>query len=229
MEDNGSFSFRWGIPVLDEGYTAIPNVILDHYAAAGISRSEFLVILHLARYQYESDASECRPGVATVARQMGYSDRGLQKILAGLETRGLLTRSFREGKTTLYDFSGFSRTVLILSQGVNPSSPVGVNPSSPEEEKIKSSSEEKEAAVVLCSVHDVPMKRYHRNGDTWYAHCLPSGTWCKGAPHDQPGQQFIARGSCGRILQIDQRCLGYKDDPQSAMCRRCELLYEETT
>jgi DNA-binding MarR family transcriptional regulator len=154
------FSFRWGIPLLDGGHTDIPNFMLDNYAQAGVSRSEFLTIIHLARYQYESRDAECRPSVATVAEQMGYSVRGLQKVLAGLEKRGLLARRPRAGRTTIYDFTGFSRAVLEVStegvnpssgvnwgSGVNPSSGVGVNPSSPEEEKTRRKEEEKERPV----------------------------------------------------------------------------------
>lgn len=139
-----TFSFRWGILLLDGGYTDVPNFMLDNYAQAGVSRPEFLTIVHLARYQFESRASECRPSVATVAQQMGYSARGLQKILAGLVERGLLARRPRRGKTTVYDFSGFSRAVLKLS--------TGVNPSSPEEEKVrrKEEEEEKNGATAPC-------------------------------------------------------------------------------
>jgi hypothetical protein len=117
------FSFRWGIPLLDASHTAIPNFILDHYIEAGVARHEFLVIVHLARYQFEQAGSECRPALATVADQMGYTVRGLRKILAGLEKRGLLERHYRPGMTTVYDFSGFSKAVLAMAQGGEPQFP----------------------------------------------------------------------------------------------------------
>jgi hypothetical protein len=107
-----AFSFRWGIPLLDQGYTDIPNFFFDHYTAAGVTRMEFLTILHLARYQFEREGSECRPSVGTVAAQMGVTGRRLQQILAGLEARALLARHYRLGDTTVYDFSGFSRAIL---------------------------------------------------------------------------------------------------------------------
>ena len=201
-----TFSFRWGIPILDSGYTTIPNFIIDNYAAAGVSRVEFLTIVHLARYQFESASAECRPSVATVARAMGYSRRGLRKILAGLEERALLTRQYRPGYTTLYDFSGFSRAVLELSTGPEPQFlpnelreerqplPGGEpqfrgdgNPSSAEEEKKEEKQqEEKEAAglPVFCSIHNEPMERREKDGQSWYSHKLPDGTWCKGTPGD---------------------------------------------
>jgi len=150
-----TFSFRWGIHLLDGGSTQIPNFILDNYTAAGASRAEFLVIIHLARFQFESERGECRPSVATVAQAMGYSERGLQKVLAkmtmpvkknGVQVRpALLVKRYRPGRSTVYDFTPFSKRVLEVafinseggvnySSGVNPSSGVGVNPSSPEEE-----------------------------------------------------------------------------------------------
>lgn len=157
------FSFRWGIPLLDKGDTRVPNFFFDRYTEAGVTRTQFLTILHLARYQYESPNSQCRPSVPTVAKQMGYSVRGLQKILTRMEDAGLLRRRFRQGRATVYDFTGFSYAVLkaelyarstppeaveeqlhfMLKLGGEPQfTPSGepqftpvVNPSSPEEEK----------------------------------------------------------------------------------------------
>lgn len=144
MVNDDLFSFRWGIALLDNGDTRIPNFFFDHYTEAGISRSEFLTILHLARYQFERPDSECRPSIGTVARQMGYTARGLQKVLAGLEKRGLLRREFRPGQTTIYDFSELSRAILVKEMGggepqftptPEPQFTPGVNPSSPKEEQ----------------------------------------------------------------------------------------------
>jgi hypothetical protein len=225
------FSFRWGIPFLDGGRTDIPNFMLDTYTQAGVSRSEFLAIVHLTRYQYESRDAECRPGVATVAEQMGYSVRGLQKILAGLEKRKLLVRLFRPGETTLYDFSGFSRTVLELSKGMDSGS--GVNSSSPKEERTRSKAKEEKAAAglssaVFCSIHNVPMELRQKDSDKWYSHRLPDGGWCKGAPGDAnagqtTGNGVTVRAVCGRILPVGARCPGKDED----CCDECDLLIEE--
>lgn len=43
------------------------------------------------------------------------------------------------------------------------------------------------AASVICSIHNVPMKLRIKDGDQWYSHRLPDGSWCKGNPGDQPG------------------------------------------
>ena len=154
MATNENFSFRWGIPILDAGDTRIPNWMFDHYIEAGVVRSEFLAILHLSRYQFERQGSECRPSIPTVARQMGYSRRGLQKLLAGLEKKdfegtSFLVKHLEPGRATTYDFSGFSRAVLavyLLHQqrgepqfagGGEPQFAGGANPSSPKEQHIR--------------------------------------------------------------------------------------------
>jgi hypothetical protein len=40
--------------------------------------------------------------------------------------------------------------------------------------------------TVLCSLHNEPMKLRTKDGDFWYSHRLQDGSWCKGAPGDQP-------------------------------------------
>lgn len=150
-----TFSYRWGIKLLDDHFTSVPNVFFRHYAQAGVARHEFLLLLHLASYKYESKNGECRPSLATVAREMGYSgERGLQKTLGDLEERGLLRRHYRQGKTTIYDFSGFSRAVLAAARRTaqdeledtpelqytpppNSSTPPPPNSSAPEEQEEK--------------------------------------------------------------------------------------------
>jgi hypothetical protein len=34
--------------------------------------------------------------------------------------------------------------------------------------------------VVMCSIHGVPLKRWSKNGRSWYSHKLPDGRWCRG-------------------------------------------------
>jgi len=139
--DDAHFSFRWGIHLLDGGYTDIPNFFFDHYAKTGVSRMEFLTILHLARYRFERPDSECRPSIPTVAQQMSYSVRGLRKVLAGLEERTLLVRHYRPGKATIYDFSGFSQAVLATAQAVDNSNGETPEPQFTPESQFRGTSE----------------------------------------------------------------------------------------
>jgi DNA-binding MarR family transcriptional regulator len=101
---------------MDSGFTDVPNIFFDHYHELGIKPQEFMLILHLARYQWERPDSRCYPSLATVAKQMGWTPRYVRRLLAGLEERGLLKRELRPGKTSLYDFSAASRAILEIAK-----------------------------------------------------------------------------------------------------------------
>jgi len=56
--------------------------------------------------------------------------------------------------------------------------------------KTTAESRETETAAgrsqAWCSIHQKPMKLRSKGGEQWYSHQLSNGTWCKGAPGDQP-------------------------------------------
>jgi hypothetical protein len=106
------FSFRWGVQILDEGWTDIPNIFLRNYSKAGVTRFEFLLIVHLASYRFDKEGSESHPSLTTLSEQTGWTTQRIWQIVVGLEKKGMLTRTQRPGKTTIYDFTGFSEAVL---------------------------------------------------------------------------------------------------------------------
>jgi len=110
-----TFSFRWGIDILDEGFTSFPNHFWKVYSQV-LDRQEWLFVCHLATYKYDSPEGECRPSLVTIAEQMGYKDiRSVQKIRASLQDKGLLTVVYRTGRTSLYDFSVLAHQLQALS------------------------------------------------------------------------------------------------------------------
>lgn len=109
------FSFRWGIPLLDEGFTQIPNHFFRVYSRL-ISRTEWLFICHLSTYQYESREGECRPSLQTIAREMGYQNvRSAQLLRASLENKKYLTVVYRPGRESLYCFKKLSEALMALT------------------------------------------------------------------------------------------------------------------
>jgi hypothetical protein len=67
---------------------------------------------------------------------------------------------------------------------------------------------------VLCSIHHVPMQARSKDGETWYSHRLPDGSWCKGAPGDgKPKTEPITATCPGCYL------VGYAD----RLCSECGL------
>lgn len=107
------FSFRWGVNVLDEGFTTIPNRFLRAYSKLGVTRTEMLFILHLASYHYESDRGVARPSLITVTAEMGYKDvRNVQTLRSSLEKKHLLAVEPRMGQPSIYSLAPFARAAM---------------------------------------------------------------------------------------------------------------------
>jgi len=112
------FDFRWGVPLLDDppGYAKVYEFMLDHYAEAGVTRAEFLCIVHLARYHYNSERGESRPSLETIAKQMGYGHKNsVWRLVQSLENKGMLAVTRRSGFTSIYDAGPFARHMMILA------------------------------------------------------------------------------------------------------------------
>jgi len=166
---------------------------------------------------------------------MGYEPRSLQRVLAGLEERGLLVRQYRPGQTTLYDFSGFSRAVMAV-MAVGGDSPVipnilgddrtvrgGVTPVSSKEEDNKSMQSKEEVAagsVGYCSIHRVQMAKRSKDGATWFSHRLTDGSWCKGDDGDVGHRESTLKQICGLVIAGNCPGRGWPE------CVDCELLQE---
>lgn len=166
------FSFRWGIPWLDSGYTNVPNIFFDHYVEIGVTREEFLFILHVSRYHFETARGQATPSIRTIATQLGLSRRRVQQIRARLQEKGYLKVTKREGQTNLYDCSGFALPCMEAARGRNPLHPSeeggakptsrggethfapGVKPTSPEEQEVRMKENNNKTPVVVSQLSD---------------------------------------------------------------------------
>jgi len=179
-------SARWGRPGWDEEFTQIPNKAFRYYTEAGLSRTEFLVVLHLASYKYESPGAQCKPAISTVAREMGLSARHVRRVLDELESRELLTKTHRDGDTNLYEFGGFCDAVDALVGGRTLKTPdvddpghgrpgcedVGIRgdgtPVSNEEEKENNSSvKSREEQIWLAALGELQLQITKATFYTW--------------------------------------------------------------
>ena len=116
MEDH-RLDFRWGIPELDSGFTTIPNYVIKHYAALGISPLQFALIVHLASYHYNSARGQASPSIATIAEEMGVTPRYVQVCLRSLEEKGYITIIPRPGKSNVYSVQRLALACLALEKG----------------------------------------------------------------------------------------------------------------
>ncbi len=160
------FSFRWGIPWLDAGFVTVPNFFFRRYVEVGVSREEFLFILHLASYKFESARGRSSPSMPTIAAQMGYSKRQVQRLREALVKKALLIVTERPGRPSVYSFENLSiRLLQVELRGdthvthdthVTPTHDTHVTPPmtpmSPEEQQARTRREEQQQPAVAFSL-----------------------------------------------------------------------------
>ena len=93
---------RYGAAALDDGYTAIPCVVIRHRRSLGITSAEWDYICELWSY-WQSTHGPC-PGVATLAKGLGVDQSTIRRHRASLEQKGLL-RVTTEGAHNRYDLT----------------------------------------------------------------------------------------------------------------------------
>jgi hypothetical protein len=113
-------SAKWSEPVMDHGFTIIPNLLLSQQHALGLSSLGCMLLLHLTTYWWKSDKNPF-PSKATLALRMGVSSRQIQRYVAQLERGGFITRKAepirgKGGRTiSSYDLSGLVEKMKIIA------------------------------------------------------------------------------------------------------------------
>lgn len=195
-------SVRWGIPALDDkGGLYVYGFMLRNYAKAKITRDEFLCILHLAAYHYESAGGESSPALGTVAALMGYAhENSVRNLTASLVEKGMLEIEHRVGETSVYNLHGFATAMLeweaTPTSQCSPTPTLGctptptsqcetpLHPSVPEEEETKKKSkskkkeEESAANAAIPQSPKSPKKKSDSHPNTQpimaaFVECLP--------------------------------------------------------
>lgn len=86
---------KWGDEVMSRGFTLIPNLLLTHQSALGLSSVHCMLLIQLITYWWESGKNPF-PSKATLAQRMGVSERQIQRYLSDLTQAGFIRRQ-REG------------------------------------------------------------------------------------------------------------------------------------
>jgi len=112
------FSFRWGIPILDNlDHVTIYHFLLDHYADLGVTPLEMMFIIHLSQFRYESSKGKAAPALGTIARLMGYKDeQPVRRLKKSLKDKKLLAVKDEPGRPNTYDFTAFAKKAFTLWQ-----------------------------------------------------------------------------------------------------------------
>lgn len=101
---------KWTKPLMDAGWLAFPNIILEKQQALGLTPLDVNIILYLATYWWTAD-NKPRPSKNTIAAAIGVTPRTVQRRIAAMEKAGFIKREERriskEGsKPNLYHFEG---------------------------------------------------------------------------------------------------------------------------
>ena len=115
MTPDSPISVRFGDRILERGFTAIPNLVLDTYSQLGISESEMLFIIHV--WQYWWNEKNPYPSLSAIAQKMGTTRRTTRRHVESLKRKGLLIVRERVGSgigkmTNEYDFSPLIEAVV---------------------------------------------------------------------------------------------------------------------
>ncbi len=116
-EEPGAYRLivRFGAEIMEEGFTSVPNLVLNHYAALGITGAEMLFIIHVWQFWW-SERENPHPSSRVLAERMGVDQRTIRNYTASLETKGFLTTRERiipgEGqRANVYDFAKLLKAV----------------------------------------------------------------------------------------------------------------------
>jgi len=81
-----TLELRFGNAILEAGFTAVPNLFLQHYHHLGLSDSQAMWVIHLLRYKWTANA----PFPRQSSLPMTCSEKTRRRHAAHLRSRGLL-------------------------------------------------------------------------------------------------------------------------------------------
>ena len=101
---------KWGAAVIAEGYTVLPNVILQNQKSLGLTHMDVLVLICLLSHWWDKDDLP-RPAKTSIARTLDVDPRTVQRSIAKMEGQGYIQRKERragvgDNLPNFYDLSG---------------------------------------------------------------------------------------------------------------------------
>ena len=88
---------RWSKVVTDQGFSAIPSVLLKSQRRLGLSNNHVVILMHLIDHWFGKDQT-IHPSMQLIAERMGLSKSYVRSLMAQLENLGFLIRKKRYEK-----------------------------------------------------------------------------------------------------------------------------------
>jgi hypothetical protein len=102
MKPNSELIAKWSELVMEDGFTAIPNLLIDHLVDLQINPLELSVLIAIEKHRFSGDTAW--PSNETIGQITGYSPRHVNRITNELCQRNLLNKIKRPYNSCLYDF-----------------------------------------------------------------------------------------------------------------------------
>lgn len=102
---------KWGVELVEAGWTMIPSTILEHQQALGLDPVDMNILLQLARHWWRAD-NPPHPAIKTIAACIKKSASTVQRRITRLKEAGLIDVEHRFDerhhgqKTSIYRFTG---------------------------------------------------------------------------------------------------------------------------
>ncbi|HEY4374864.1 MAG TPA: helix-turn-helix domain-containing protein [Burkholderiales bacterium] len=94
-KNHGDLAARWGERIFSQGFTAVPNVLLDGMGALDLTPTDLTVLTHLLKFWWTADEMPF-PSKRRLAQDIGCGEKTIQKTIARLEKRGAVKRIMRK-------------------------------------------------------------------------------------------------------------------------------------
>jgi DNA-binding MarR family transcriptional regulator len=102
MKTDSELIAKWSELVMEDGFTAIPNLLIDHLVDLQINPLELSVLIAIEKHRFSGDTAW--PSNETIGQITGYSPRHVNRITNELYQRNLLNKIKRPYNSCLYDF-----------------------------------------------------------------------------------------------------------------------------
>jgi hypothetical protein len=102
MKTNSELTAKWSELVMEDGFTAVPNLLIDHLVDLQINPLELSVIIAIEKHRFSGDTAW--PSNEKIGQITGYSPRHVNRITNELYQRNLLNKIKRPYNSCLYDF-----------------------------------------------------------------------------------------------------------------------------
>lgn len=101
---------KWGGPVLEAGWTGIPNALLKHAGALDLDPAETLTLIYLMRFWWKPGDLPY-PSISKTCLEMGVSRKTMTKKFASLREKGYI-KIVKQGGKTKFSLDGLRKALI---------------------------------------------------------------------------------------------------------------------